>query len=82
MADLRPDVTWQRRDGGPGFLFDGRSGAVFGLNATAETVLEAMAAGKEPAALLAKRFDVTPQAAKRDAAAFLDLLKEYELVAD
>lgn len=75
----------RRRDGaGPSYLFDATTGSLYGLNETAEAVLDALSGGateSETVAAVASRFDVEPAEAERDVALFLGTLREHGLVA-
>ncbi|MDP6539414.1 MAG: PqqD family protein [Planctomycetota bacterium] len=81
---LQPQVSWERGDTGPGYLFDRRGGGIYGLNATSALVLEGLEEGRDEdglVALLIARGEVGELAARDDVRAFLFLLAEQGLVA-
>ncbi len=80
---LRSDVTWNQEGDGPGYLFDPRTGSIFGLNRTAAALLEGLKRGEDAetlAARLVRRFEVETLTARMDVRAFLDGLEERGLV--
>lgn len=81
---LAEGVIWRRRPGEPGFLLSSRTGEIHGLNRTAAAILDALpVTGGDIDALaarLAGTFDVDPESARADIAAFLGVLRERELV--
>ncbi len=80
---LRESVDWIRDGQEPGYLFDRRLGAIFGLNATSAVVLEQLAEGADEELLVAalrEQCAASELAARDDVAAFLKTLMEKDLV--
>lgn len=81
--NLRSEIQWRRGDGAFGWLWDPRTGSVFGLNRSSAFVLERLAAGASAAelpALVAAELGAEPAAACDDVRAFLLQLEEHDLV--
>ena len=83
LAQIRAEVQWRRDGESPGWLFDPRTGGVFGLNNTAATILESLASGRDQEGLvedMVAGFEVDELTARQDVSAFLGGLKEQDLV--
>ncbi len=84
MIRLRSDVQWRKDGDLPGYLFAGSTGSIYGLNAAAAALLEALSDDPDQDRLvrvLTDTFDVDRLEAEQDVLAFVSALREHGLVA-
>ncbi|MBL7008902.1 MAG: HPr-rel-A system PqqD family peptide chaperone [Planctomycetes bacterium] len=80
---IRPEIRRQPAAGAHGWLWDPRTGSVFGLNRSSAFLLDLLAGGAAEAELperLAEAFGLEAPAAVDDTRAFLRQLAEHDLV--